>query len=493
MKSLKTLPMKTLTLALLAGLLLSNTGITQAQSQAQNQTPNDGLWSLRECVDYAMTNNLTIKRSELSSRSSEVAYFQSKMAFLPTVTGNGQLSWNFGRFIDPTTNQFINQNSQTGNFGLSGGILLFQGGQQLNSYRQNEKAFRASVEDIKQSRYDVSLNVAVNYLAVLQNQELLEVARNQEGISRAQVERTDKLVKAGSLPQTNLLDLQAQYANDQLSVTNADNNVRIAKLNLMQSMNLPAQDNFEVEKIQLDDPSINPYDKTAAQIYDIATDSQPTVKAADMRVQSTNYSIKASRGFLYPSISFGAGLNTFYSDANRRRGSLAGTREETIGFVNGDQNSPVVTQFPDYNSERYPFGSQLNDNLGQFFGFNFSIPVINGWQARNGISRAIVQNKISQLDATNVRVQLRQNIEQAYLNLQAAVSQYNANKQQVAAQELSFQANETRFNVGLANSVDYNTAKNNLARAQANLINSKYTYYFRVKILDFYQNKPLVE
>ena len=492
MKPLKTLPMKTVTLLTFVSLMLLSFCQVQAQSQAQEQTPSDGTWSLPECVDYAMKNSLTIKRSELTSRSNEVAYFQSKMAFLPTVSGNGQLSWNYGRFIDPTTNQFINQSTQTGNFGVSGGILLFQGGQQINTLKQSERSFRASVEDVKQSQYDASLNVAIYYLAVLQNQELLEVARSQAAISTEQVTRTEKLVTAGSLPQTNLLDLQAQNSNDQLNVTTAENNVRIAKLNLMQAMNLPAQDNFEIEKIQLDDPTINPYDKTAAQIYDIAIGSQPTIKAADLRVESTKYGVHASRGNLYPRISFGGGINTYYSNA-RTRNFQTGLTSQTIGYVNGDQNSPVVTQIPTISSEKYPFGSQLSDNLGQYFGFNISIPIINGWQARNGISRSIVQNKVSELDATNARVVLRQNIEQAYLNLQAAASQYTANQQQVAAQDLSFKAFETRFNVGLSNSLDYNTAKNNLARAQANLINSKYTYYFRMKILDFYQNKPLTE
>ena len=485
------------TLKILFALLVATTG-AMAQNQTASQANGDNTWTLRECIDYSMANNLTIKRSELQSKNNEVSYFQSKTAFLPTISGNGRISWNFGRFIDPTTNQFINQNTQTGNFGLSGDVLLFQGGQQLNTLRQNEKAFRAGTEDIRQSQYDVSLNVAVNYLQVLQNQELLEVARNQAEISRGQVERTEKLVKAGSLPQTNLLDIKAQYANDQLSVTTALNNVRLSKLTLMQAMNLPAQDEFEVEKIQLENPDVTSYDKTAAQVYEIALASQPTVKAADLRVQSTNYAIRASRGFLYPSISFGGGLNTFYSDA-RKRNSVTLNQipsENVIGFLAGDKNQPVINSATPlflFSEQNYPFGAQLGDNLGQFVGFNLSVPMLNGWQTRTTISRAVVQNKISQLDATNVRVQLRQNIEQAYLNLQAAAAQYIANREQVAAQELSFRANETRFNVGLANSVDYNTAKNNLARAQANLVNSKYTYYFRVKILDFYQNKPLVE
>ncbi|MDJ1472713.1 TolC family protein [Cytophagaceae bacterium YF14B1] len=485
--------MKTLKKAALTGLLALSINSIQAQSQAQKQINNDDIWSLREAVDYAMQNSITIKKSELQARTSEVTYFQSKMAFLPTITGNGSLQWNFGRYVDPTTNQFVNQTTQTGNYGISGNVLLFQGGQQIHAYKQNQRLYQATQEDIEQSKYNVSLNVALYYLQVLQNQELVAAATSQLEVSRLQVERTDKLVKAGSLPQTNLFDLQAQLANDQLSLTTAENNLRLAKLNLMQAMNLPAQDNFEVEKIELPDPTINPYPQTAANIYDEALRTQPSVKAADIRVESSKYSIMSARGYLFPRLYLSAGLNTYYSSGQSKY-VKTGEVYPTIGNVTVDGVPYTVTSIQKsttYNQEKYSFGSQISDNLGQYVGFSLSIPIINGWQYRNNISKTIVQRKSYELDAQSTRVTLRQNIEQAYNDLRAAASQYQANRDQVAAQDLSFKSNEARFSAGLANSLDYNTSKNNLARAQANLINSKYTYYFRVKILDFYQNKPL--
>ncbi len=319
------------------------------------------------------------------------------------------------------------------------------------------------------------------------------VATNQADVSRFQAERTERLVAAGSLPQTDLLNLQAQFANDRAALTTAENDLRIARLTLMQSMNLPAQDNFNIEQINLEDPTINAYERNAAQVYEAALQTLHSVKSADLLVQSNNYAVSAARGLLYPRLSLTAGMNSFYSSGQRFRTRTQVSDQTVIGFVNGDQNVPVIVNEPSYRvtESKYSFSNQLWDNLGQYIGLNLSVPIINGWQTRTQISRAIVDRKISELDAQTVRVQLRQDIELAYNNMEAAASQYRSNKQQVESLALAFRAAETRFNVGAINSTDYNVAKANLNLAQANLIQAKYNYYFRVKVLDFYQNKPL--
>ncbi len=326
----------------------------------------------------------------------------------------------------------------------------------------------------------------------------MDAARFQVEVSRQQVERTSKLVKAGTLPQTDLLDLQAQLANDQLSLTTADNNLRTAKLNLMQAMNLPAQPNFEIEKIQLSEPAIEAYGQTAQQVYETALQTQYSVKSADLKVRSSEFGVRAARGFYFPSLSLVAGLNSNYSDQFRlpvNRPDRPGTPIFTpIGYVSGNRQAPVYTELieaaPQETTE-YPYFDQINDNLSNFVAIRLNIPIINGWQTRTQVSRAVIQQKTTQLDAQNIRVELRQDIEQAYNDMQAAASQYISNKQQVEALELAFRAAETRLSVGAINTLDYNIAKANLDRARANLIQAKYSYYFRLKILDFYQNKPL--
>jgi outer membrane protein len=470
--------------SLLIGCLLL-AGVSSGFAQATKEQ-----WSLQECIDYAFANSITIKRSELQVRNNEALLFQSKAGFLPTASVNGQHAYNFGRFVDPTTNQFTDVTTQTNNFSLNSNLLLFQGGARLNDIKQTQTDVKASRLDVEQSKYDVALSVAVNYLQVLSNEELLIIAQNQVDQAQLQVERTQKLVEAGSLPQTNLLDLQSQLAIDKASLVTAQNNLNIAKVNLMQAMNLPAQSNFSIVRVDLPDPNLAPYDKNTEEIYKIAEQYLPSVQSADLKVKSSEYGVASARGLLYPRLSLGAGFNTYYSDQQDQR-VINGSRLVTIGYVNGDQNSPVITQVDNVNFEKYSFRDQLSDNLGKYVSINLTIPILNGWQTRTQISRSVILRETSKLDAQNTRITLRQNIELAYNNMLAAAASYNSFREQVASLDLAFRATESRFNVGLLNSVDYNLAKVRLAGAQANLIQAKYNYIFRTKILDFYQNKPL--
>jgi outer membrane protein len=472
-------------------LLLAGIGSTQAQNQKTT-------WSLQECVDYAYANSINVKRSQLQFDADRAILFQSKAAFLPTVNAGASYNFNSGRSLDPTTQDFITRNQQTSNVSLNGSLTLFQAGQRLKSIKQSQSAAESSQYAIEQSKYTVGLNVALFYLQVISNQELLAIARNQVEQSDLQVQRTQKLVEAGSLPQTNLLDLQAQLAIDRASLVTAQNNLNLAKLNLMQAMNLPAQNDFEVETIEVQDPALSPYDKTAVEVYAIAEKTLPSVRSADLLVESNSYGVQVAKGALYPSLSAVAGLNTNYSDQSRlldnpTSGGPSPTGE-ILGYVRGNNDAPVfkeAIQATPTATREYPYFRQLGDNLSNFVGLRLNVPIINGWQTRTQISRAVVQRKLSELDAQNVRITLRQDIEQAYNNMLAAAASFASFKDQVASLELAFRATESRFNVGLLNSVDYNLAKVNLDRARANLVNTKYEYIFRTKILDFYQNKPL--
>jgi outer membrane protein len=484
--------MSTTRLLLCCFLLLAGIGSLQAQDQKTT-------WSLQECVDYAFANSINVKRSQLQFDADRANLFQSKAAFLPSVNAGANYFFNAGRSLDPVNQEFITSNQQTSNVSLNGSLVLFQGGQRIKSIKQTQSAAEASQYTVEQSKYTVGLNVALFYLQVISNQELLEIARNQVAQSELQVRRTQKLVEAGSLPQTNLLDLQAQLAVDKASLVTAQNNLNLAKLNLMQAMNLPAQNGFEVVPVQVGDLNIAPYERTAAEVYAIAEKTLPSVKSADLIVQSSIYGVQMAKGALYPSLAAVAGLNTNYSDQSRllddaNTGGGSGPTGEVIGFVRGNNQAPVfresiLTTQPA--TREYPYFRQLNDNLSNFVGLRLNIPIINGWQTRTQISRAVVQKKLNELDALNTRVLLRQEIEQAYINMLAAAASYVSFKEQVSSLELAFQATESRFNVGLLNSVDYNLAKVNLDRARANLVATKYDYIFRTKILDFYQNKPL--
>ncbi len=469
-------------------------------AQAQGQTSSDNRWSLQECIDYAWANSLTIKQQDLQMLNNQATLNQSKLQQLPTLNASGNFGYNTGRSIDRFTNQFVTQTYNFNGWNLNANLPLFGGLQTRNTIKQNTLSVEASRLSKEQSQQDVGLNTVLAYLTVLNNEELVEVAKLQVQTSQEQVSRTDKLVQAGTLPINNLYDLQSQLANDKLNLVNAENNVRIAKVNLMQTMNLPVTDDFIIEKVNIGDPILQPYNSTPSNIYQTAVGTQPGLKASKLLIESSEYRIRTARGGLYPSLSAFFGANTNYVSLQKTQFIGDGTntvvyqKQEFFIDPNG-QGTPNIryakVEIPNGTSRDFTYFRQLDFNLGMNYGLNLQIPIFNGWQTRTQISRSIVQKKQAELDYEQGQITLRQNIEQAYNNMTAASQRFIANQEAVKAQEQSFNATKLRMEAGLLNSVDFSLAQTNLGRAKANLVQAKYDYVFRVKILDFYQNKPI--
>jgi outer membrane protein len=251
--------------------------------------------------------------------------------------------------------------------------------------------------------------------------------------------------------------LQGTLANDEALLVEAQNNYDLAKIALMQRMNLPVQPEFQIERITVNDPNTEPYGQTVPEIYEVALKTQPGVQSADLLVKSRELGVAAARGAYVPNLSLRGSLDSRYSSAN------------------ADDS----------------WRTQIDNNLGKTAGLQLNIPIINGFQTRTRVATAVVQQKIAELDAQNTRLLLRQAIEQAYNSMLIASKRFVAYQTQVNALSTALKAAEIRLNVGSANQVDYNLAKQNLSLAQSNLVQAKYDYLFRVKILDFYQNKPL--
>ena len=277
---------------------------------------------------------------------------------------------------------------------------------------------------------------------------------------------------------------------------NAQNSIDLAKLALLQSMNVPAGgptvEAVTVEPIAASDPTLEPYTATAQQVYETAQGFVPDVRAADLRVESDAIGVQVARANLLPSLTLNGTVNTLYSNVGRQRSTLIGTVPGTpqtvlVGGI------PTQVSFPEnqYSFQNYSFTEQLGNNLNRSVSLQLQIPIFNRTQARTSILRASLQQQNSAVSAANTRLQLRQTIETAYTNLKASGNRYRVTTAQVAQLERAFQAAESRFNAGALNSTDYNVAKSNLDRARAGLVQAKYDYIFRVKILDFYQNKPL--
>ncbi|MBL6448971.1 TolC family protein [Fulvivirga sp. 29W222] len=464
-------------------------------------------WTLQECIDYAMENNLDVKRSVLSVESQDINYSQSKFSRLPNVSANGSYGYSWGRSIDPTTNLFVdNQRIASANANVSGSVVLFNGMRVNNSIKQSRLSFESSQMDLEASKNSVILNIITFYTNVLFARELLENARTQLSSTEQQVELTSKQVEVGALPKSNLLDLQAQKATNELNVVNRENDYLMAKIQLKQVLQLSPDSEIEIVVPELDIESEPVMELSAIEIYNIALNSMPEVQGAQLNSQSAEIGVSVARGDLYPTFSLQGGLTTRYSDASQLPTSQSPVfianpvspnsgdvqLYQSVTFLNGNDlqtvNIPATTSS---GYETIDFQTQVDDNLSKFVSFNVSIPIFNGFSARSGVQRAIITREQAQINEKDVKYKLWTSIEQSYNDVTAAIKSYNASLKQVQAREESFRVMKQRYDIGAVNFTDYQIAENDLFQAKSDLLRAKYDYIFKLKILDFYQGKPL--
>ncbi len=462
------------------------------QAQAQQK------YSLQQCITTALANNLQLKQGQLQVQGNQNNLAQSRYQRFPNLNFNGSEGEQFGRNIDPYTNQYVQQSINFSSIGLNSGVTLYSGYQLQNTIKQNELNTQAAQKDYEATKNTLSVNVANAYLTVLNNEEQLDNTRRQVAATVLQLERTTKLVKAGSLAQTTLYDIQAQMANDELAVVNAQNTVEIAKLTLKQLMNLPANEPVDIVRVQLQDPSLSPYDATIDQVYNAAIKYLPDMEAAALRIKGAEKGIDIAKGSKMPTITLNGGINSNFSTAARKfmLGDLTQIAEipSQSKYVQvGTTKLPIIERvLTDPGSAvSIPFFNQLGNNRSENLSIALRMPIFNGYAVKYRVANAQIQQKNLEFQSQIIRNQIRQNVEQAYYTMLNAAKRFQATSNQVQSLELAFKAAESRFNAGAINSLDYNIAKTNLDRARGNLIQAKYDYIFRTKILDFYQNKPL--
>ena len=463
--------------------------------QADTVSPQ-ALWTLRECVDYALANNLQIRRSELDVELSSIDKRQSKLAMLPSANAQGSYGFNWGRGIDPVTNDFVSsQRNGYTSLGASSSVTLFNGFRIQNTIKQSDLELEASEEDLAKSRNDVSLNVISLFVNVVFNKELVENATLQLESSQQQFERTQKLVAAGSLPKSDELNLDAQVATNELNLINQENALALSLLQLQQALQLPATDDFDVEIPALD-PEDLVIDQTREEIYRIAKGTMPEIASAQLRIESSRYGVKAARGQLYPRLSLNASVNTNYSSSSATVFVPDGgqTQRPTRYFWRDANNDMIpIYEFQPNGTlqEIYGFRDQVTDNLYKSVSMTLSIPIFNSFSARANLQRAMISNEQAKITAREVDNALRQTVETSYNNAIAAAKSYNAAVRQVEAREEAYRIAQQRFDIGASNYLEYQVAENDLFQARSDLARAKYEFIFRKKVLDFYLGKPL--
>ncbi|WP_439481144.1 TolC family protein [Cyclobacterium plantarum] len=419
-----------------------------------------GKLTLEQSVAIALENNLDLKRAELNLLNAEAGLLETQGQRLPSFSMGASSGYRWGRSINPVTNDF--ETRRIGNVNISGSsnVPLFAGGQINNSIKQAEINTKTSRLNVEASRNDISLNTINLFINVAFSKEQLNIANSQLQTSRDQLERTSRLVQAGSIPIADQLDLQAQMATNELEVINAENNLRIARLNLSQSLQLPFTDEFDIIVPELQVEGLEIDNRGVEHIYSVASGYLPQVEAAELGVEAAELGVRIAKGAFAPSLNLSANVFSNYVD------------QANFGTVD-----PILSQF--------------ENNLSQSANLQLSIPVFSNFRNRAGIQRARVQKRLSEIQETETKNLLRQEIETAYTSAYAAKQSYRSSLLRVEALQEAFRMAQQRFEVGAINAVDFQVAQNNLFNAQADLVTAKYEYVFRTKVLDFYLGNPL--
>jgi len=448
-------------------------------------------WSLEQCIQYAMENNIQIKQSVLNTEYNENLLKQSKLSQIPNLNASGNYTYSWGRVLDQTTYRYTdNQQSNSLSLGLNSSANLFNGLRVRNTIIQNELNLMASYEDVEKIKDDISLNIAAAYLSIMFNKELLAVTESQLEITGQQVERTEKMVNAGKLARGNFLELEAQYASEELNLVNAENQLAISLLNLQQMLDLPVDTAFDVAIPELPDPDEDPILINALEVYHIAEKAMPQIKSAELNMESSEQGLKIAKGGRSPQLYVSANFNSGYSDLRQTVASYNEGQRIPIGETASGE--PVFTYPQDVPVlGAYPFFEQLRDNTSGGVGMGLSIPIFNGWQVNGNIANAKIVLENAQLNLQSEKLALYANINQAYADAVAALKKFMASEQALVSMEESFKYTEKKFEVGLVNTVDYNVSKIQLTRTQSDLLQSKYDFIFRIKILNFYKGEPI--
>lgn len=413
----------------------------------------DSVYTLQQCIDIAIKNNLDVRKSQLQMEVDRIYWQQARENLLPGFSGDVNHQVSTGRSQDPTTYTYVNQSITTGQYGLNAGVTLFNGLALQNKIKQQSLAYQAGQMDYQQVKESITLSVITTYLTVQDNQDELVQVQTQLDVSNKQLERNEILNKDGNIAPQILYDLRGQSATDKLAIVNTRNAVYAAKLNLLQIMNVPFDKDVKLQRLTADQLP-GAYTVTSSQIYAKALADLAIVKAADLRQKSAEKEVAAAKGNLLPSLSLSGGLLTNYSS-----GSSAA------------------------------FSDQFKNNYSTYGNLGLHIPIFGSFQRRNTVSLAKIDMLNAKYVAEATKVQLKQSIEQAYVNMTTAYERYQILTDQVAAYSESFRIAEVRFNDGDLNSVDYLVAKSNMDRAKTNLISARYDYFIRTKILDYYQGK----
>ncbi len=461
-------------------------------------------WDLRRCVEYAWNNNITIKQSVIQQQIAEVNLKQNKWGQYPSANFSTNTGVQYGRSIDPTTNQFTSNQLLFQGFNFNAGVDVFNWHRIKNSIISARYEADASMADVERARNDVALNVATYYLQVLLARQQADVARVQMHQSLSQMQLTRRKVEAGALPEVDALSLEGQYANDSSNyigaLATADQNLLLLKGVLNVDASLP----FDITSPPIDQIPMDPIlELQPENVFQLAMKNQPAQKANELRLKSMEAFVKSTKANFYPTISIGGGLATNFASSNKEV-----TGVTFLGYGPADPLGPVAsvggTNYPilspnfqvtqgkkSFGRLWEGWGTQLDNNFRQNVGISISVPILNGGAAKFNYERAKLNLKDVAVTKEQIDQTLKNNIYSAYYSANAAMQKFNATKATVAATQKTYDFAVKRFDLGLLSTFDLITSQNNLTRSKLDLAYAQFDYVFKMKVLEFYKGQGI--
>lgn len=449
-----------------------------------------GTWTLEQCIEQALKNNIDVQLAGVSAQQASQTWKNSIAAATPDINLNAGQFFQSGRSIDRFTNQFVQTTVSSNNFQLQSSVLLYAGGQIRNGIKQSNYLWLASESDLKTIEQNIALNVANLFLQIIQAKELNASAEETLKNTNSQLLRTKKLYEAGVVNEGQVLNLEAQKANDVTALTNARNQETLALTNLKMMLRLPAESKFDIIRPEITNYRVERYPADQQQLFDSAIKRRPDVQAAMYRQKAATYARKIARGGMMPVLSAGGNLSSVYSSNAKTVSSATISGFEAIGRVQGT-NEIVEVPNIHYTLQTIDFTKQIRDNFGQSLGFNLSLPIYGKLQARNTALRATIDEIRAKLNSEKIVQNLYSEVVSAYNSFSSSMERYEAAIKGLEAQVRNMEFVTKRFEAGQSNVFELQLAQTNATTAKNNLTSVRFEYIFRKMVLDFYMGKPL--
>jgi len=449
--------------------------------------------TLQQCINEALQKNVQLNITKRTNDIYSVNLTQAKYAQYPSLNGNANQGFSFGKSLNPITYQYVNQNIATNAFSLTSTFVIFEGRQLTNTILQDRALYEAGKLDIETYKNTITLGVTSAYLQILLDNELIKIADSTIKSDKRQIDITKVMVAAGSVPQLNLYQVQSQLAADNLTLTNNKNQLALDRLTLEQLMEKPDTAAFDVDKPELPDPPAQIDSVPPSKIYTQSVENQPQVKSTEKKLDGAKYGIDIAKGAAYPRLLLNSSISTNYSSNRNLSTSQIILQNENIGYLQSNPSELVYGNVPTQRitNSTYPFFNQFGDNIGEGFIFSLTIPIFNNYLIRANIQQAVINKDVAFLNDQYTRDQYRKTIEQSYTDFTGTHNQYVSSLEALRTETEAYNTMVVKYKGGAVNASELILEKNKFVTSQSTVAQAKYNFIFKQKVLDFYQGKQI--